>query len=101
MNIELLGKLGEGLLTADGSKGHPRFESRTVIPAGSSGHGRLLCSAKQPICGQRSDLTSLFRFPEPPLSDRGKDALDPVRRPDVLPVLGREVVEGEQFVTGP
>jgi hypothetical protein len=46
MNIELLGKFGEGLFTANGGESHLRFESRTVIPAGSFGHGRLLCSAK-------------------------------------------------------
>jgi hypothetical protein len=67
MNIELLGKLGEGLFTADSSKGHLRFESRTVIPARSSGHGRLLCSANKPICRQKSHLTTPFRFPEPHL----------------------------------
>jgi hypothetical protein len=46
MNIELLGKFGEGLFTANGGESHLSFESRTVIPAGSFGHGRLLCSAK-------------------------------------------------------
>jgi len=46
MNIKLLRKFGEGLFTADGGEGHLRFESRTMVPAGSSGHGRLLCSAK-------------------------------------------------------
>ena len=53
--------------TANGGELHLRFESRTAIPAGSSGHGRLLCSAKWPICRQKSHLTTLFRFPEPPL----------------------------------
>ena len=68
MNIELLGKFGEGLFTANGGEGHLRFESRTVIPAGSYGHGRLLYPAKQPICRQKSHLTTLFRCPEPPLT---------------------------------
>ena len=68
MNIELLRKLGEGLFTANGGEGHYRFESRAVIPAGSSGHGRLLCSAKQPICRQKSHLATVFSFSEPPLS---------------------------------
>ena len=30
--------------------------------------------------------------------DGGEGALDRVRRPDVLPVLGREVIEGEQHL---
>ena len=42
----VLRKLGEGLLTANGGEGHLRFEGRTLIPAGASGHGRLLWSAK-------------------------------------------------------
>jgi hypothetical protein len=67
MNIELLGKFGEGLFTADGGKGHLRFESRTVVPAGSSGHGSSPVLGKKPICRQKSHLTMLFRFPEPPL----------------------------------
>jgi hypothetical protein len=46
MNIELLRKFGESLFTADRGERHLRFESRTVISARSSGHGRLLCSAK-------------------------------------------------------
>jgi hypothetical protein len=50
MNIELLGKFGEGLFTADGGKGHLRFESRTVVPAGSSGHG------SSPVLGKIADL---------------------------------------------
>lgn len=50
MNIELLGKFGEGLFTANGGEGHLRFESRTVIPAGSSGHG------SSPVLGKIADL---------------------------------------------
>jgi hypothetical protein len=67
MNIELLRKFGEGLFTADGGKGHLRFESRTVVPAGSSGHGSSPVLGKKPICRQKSHLTMLFRFPEPAL----------------------------------
>jgi len=50
-----------------GGKGHFRFESRTMVPAAPSGYRRLLYSAKQPICRQKSHLAMLFRFPEPPL----------------------------------
>jgi len=46
MNIKLLRKFRERLFAADGSERHLRFESRTMVPAGSSGHGGLLCSAK-------------------------------------------------------
>jgi hypothetical protein len=50
MNIELLGKFGEGLFTANGGESHLRFESRTVIPAGSFGHG------SSPVLGKIADL---------------------------------------------
>ena len=32
------------------------------------------------------------------VADRGKDALDRVRGSDVFPMLGREVIEGQQYV---
>jgi len=50
MNIELLRKFGKGLLTADGGKGHLRFESRAVVPAGSSGLG------SPPVLSKIADL---------------------------------------------
>ena len=50
VNIELLGKFGEGLFTADGGEGHLRFESRAMVPAGSSGHG------PSPVPGKIADL---------------------------------------------
>jgi hypothetical protein len=50
MNIELLGKFGEGLFTANGGESYLRFESRTVVPAGSSGHG------SSPVLGKVADL---------------------------------------------
>jgi hypothetical protein len=50
LTIELLRKLGEGLFAANRGKGHLRFESRTVIPARSSGHG------SSPVLGKIADL---------------------------------------------
>ena len=50
MNIKLLSKFGESLFTADGGKGHLRFESRAMIPAGSSGHSHF------PVLGKIADL---------------------------------------------
>lgn len=50
MNIELLRKFSEDLFTADSGKGHLRFESRAVIPAGSYGHG------SSPVLGKIADL---------------------------------------------
>jgi hypothetical protein len=50
MNIERLRKFGEGLFTANGGESHLRFESRTVVPAGSSGHG------PSPVLGKVADL---------------------------------------------
>jgi len=50
VNIELLGKFGEGLFTADGGKGHLRFESRAMVPAGSSRHG------PSPVLSKIADL---------------------------------------------
>src|SRR3954467_15215562 len=44
MDIELLRQFGQRLLTPYGSQGHLRFESRRVVPAGSSAH-HLSCSA--------------------------------------------------------
>src|SRR4051812_5007003 len=44
MNVKLLRQFGERLLTPYGSQGHLRFESRRVVPAGSSAH-RFSCSA--------------------------------------------------------
>ncbi len=67
MNIELLRKLGQGLFTPDGGESHLRLEIRTVIPAGSSGHGLSPASGKITDPGQKSHLTTVFRFPEPPL----------------------------------
>ena len=59
MNIELLRKLGEGLLAANGSKGHLRFESRTVIPPESSGHSR------SPVLGKIADLQAEISLMNP------------------------------------
>lgn len=36
-----------------------------------------------------------------PVADRGEGALDGVRGPDVFPVFGREVIEGEKHVSVP
>lgn len=67
MNFELPREFGEGLFAVDGGKGHLHFESRAGFRRGHLGIGRLLCSAKWLICRQKSQLTMLFRFPEPPL----------------------------------
>src|SRR5215207_3660549 len=67
MDIELLGQFGERLLAPYGSQGHLRFESRRVVPAGSSAH-RLSCSAAiLAAVRQRLHLSELFRNPEPAL----------------------------------
>jgi hypothetical protein len=44
MDIELLRQFGQRLLAPHGGQSHLRFESRRVVPAGSSAH-RLSCSA--------------------------------------------------------
>src|SRR5215210_2765558 len=67
MNIELLRQFGQRLLTPYGSQGHLRFESRRVVPAGSSAH-RLSCSAAiLAAVRQRLHLSDLFKNPEPAL----------------------------------
>jgi hypothetical protein len=40
VNVELLGKLRQCSIALDGRKRHPRLESRCVVPARSSAHGR-------------------------------------------------------------
>jgi hypothetical protein len=59
VNIELLGKLGEGLFTADSGESHLRFESQTVIAAWSSGHGR------SPVLGKIADLQAEISLMNP------------------------------------
>src|SRR4051794_19149626 len=44
MNVKLLRQFGQRLLAPYGGQGHLRFESRRMVPAGSSAH-RLSCSA--------------------------------------------------------
>src|SRR3954465_5576946 len=70
MDIELLGQFGQRLLTLHGSQGHLRFESRCVVPAGSSAH-RLSCSAAiLAAVRQKLHSSTLFKNPEPALSSR-------------------------------
>jgi hypothetical protein len=38
VNVELLRKLSQCSIALDGSKRHPRFEGRCVVPAWSSAH---------------------------------------------------------------
>src|SRR3954465_15286028 len=67
MNIELLRQLSQRLLTLHGGQGHLCFESRRVVPAGSSAH-RLSCSAAiLAAVRQRLHLSDLFKNPEPAL----------------------------------
>src|SRR3954449_6594648 len=67
MNIELLRQLSQRLLAPYGSQGHLRFESRRVVPAGSSAH-RFSCSAAiLAAVRQRLHLSNLFKNPEPAL----------------------------------
>src|SRR3954454_15671392 len=68
MNVKLLRQLSQRLLAPYGSQGHLRFESRRVVPAGSSAH-RLSCSAAiLAAVRQRLHLSNLFKNPEPALS---------------------------------
>src|SRR4051812_47686947 len=67
MNIELLRQLSQRLLAPHGSQGHLRFESRRVVPAGSSAH-RYSCSAAiLAAVRQKLHLSNLFKNPEPAL----------------------------------
>src|SRR3954466_8162534 len=67
MNVKLLRQLSQRLLAPYGSQGHLRFESRRVVPAGSSAH-RLSCSAAiLAAVRQRLHLSNLFKNPEPAL----------------------------------
>ena len=45
MDVELLGQLGQHLLTLDRGQGHLRLECRCMVPAGTSAH---LFSSSQP-----------------------------------------------------
>src|SRR4051794_6033053 len=68
MTVKLLRQLSQRLLAPYGSQGHLRFESRRVVPAGSSAH-RLSCSvAILAAVRQRLHLSNLFKNPEPALT---------------------------------
>src|SRR3954467_10187757 len=68
MNVKLLRQLSQRLLAPYGSQGHLCFESRRVVPAGSSAH-RLSCSAAiLAAVRQRLHLSNLFKNPEPALA---------------------------------
>src|SRR4051794_26926074 len=73
MNVKLLRQLSQRLLAPYGSQGHLRFESRRVVPAGSSAH-RLSCSAAiLAAVRQRLHLSNLFKNPEPALTTLSRE----------------------------
>src|SRR4051812_19616095 len=77
MNIELLRQLSQRLLAPHGSQGHLRFESRRVVPAWSSAH-RFSCSAAiLAAVRQKLHLSTLFKNPEPALTEAACGGLDP------------------------
>lgn len=55
-----------------------------------------LVSGSRMVCGGGSQpSTQLSLVSEATIADRGKDTLNRVRGPDVLPMLGWEFVEGQ------
>src|SRR3954452_6895546 len=85
MDIELLGQFGQRLLAPHGGQSHLRFESRRVVPAGSSAH-RLSCSAAiLAALRQKRHLSNPFKNPEPALSAplsgrcRSRSRRDPIK----------------------
>src|SRR4051794_13468210 len=67
MDIELLGQFSQRLLALHGGQSHLRFESRRVVPAGSSAH-RFSCSAAiLAAVRQKLHSSTLFKNPEPAL----------------------------------